>query len=272
MSCTDSPAAKAGIRPGDVIVSVDGKPLAGKSLEVARERITGPEGTSVRLGVVRPAHRGVESIRVTRAEIVTPVTFTRIKRVDGHKLGYVRFASFTEDSHRLVADALRRVEREGAQGIVLDLRGNGGGLLQEAVLIASLFLPKGQVVVSTRSRTEGNKVYRAVGGNLPKRPVVVLIDRDTASSAEILTAALADDAGSTVVGTRSYGKGVFQQEIGLSNGGALKLTVGRYFTPDGVNLAGKGIHPDVYVRDNPRTKRDEAMQRALEVLAHQVRG
>ena len=209
---------------------------------------------------------------MTRAEIVTPVTFTQIKRVDGHKLGYVRFSSFTEDSHRLLANALRRVEREGAQGIVLDLRGNGGGLLQEAVLIASLFLPKGQVVVATRSRTEGNKVYRTVGGNLPKRPVVVLIDRDTASSAEILTAALADDAGSTVVGTRSYGKGVFQQEIGLSNGGALKLTVGRYFTPDGVNLAGKGIHPNVYVRDNPRTKVDEAMQRALEVLEHQVRG
>lgn len=266
-----SPAAKAGIRPGDEIVSVDGKPLAGESLEAAREMITGPEGTSVRLGVLRP-HRRVEVISVTRAEIVTPVTFTRIKRVDGRKLGYVEFSSFTENSHLLVANALRRVEREGAQGIVLDLRGNGGGLLQEAVQIASLFLPKGQVVVSTRSRTEGDKIYKTVGGNLPKRPVVVLIDRGTASSAEILTAALADDAGSTVVGTRSYGKGVFQQEFDLSNGGALKLTVGRYFTPDGVNLAGKGIHPNVYVRDNPRSKRDEAMQRALEVLAHQVRG
>ncbi len=267
-----SPAAKAGIKPGDVIVSVNGKPLAGKSPEVAREMITGPEGSSVRLGVVRPAHRGVKSIAVTRAEIVTPVTFTRIKRVDGRKLGYVEFSSFTEDSSHLVADALRRVEREGAQGIVLDLRGNGGGLLQEAVQIASLFLPKGQVVVSTRSRTQGDEVYKTLGGNLPKRPVVVLIDRGTASSAEILTAALADDAGSTVVGTRSYGKGVFQQEFDLSNGGALKLTVGRYFTPDGVNLAGKGIHPNVYVRDNPRSKRDVAMQRALEVLAHQVHG
>ena len=267
-----SPAAKAGLERGDVIVSVDGKPLAGKSLLVAKERITGPEGTSVRLGIVRPGHPGVESVRVTRAEIVTPVTSTRIKRVDGRKLGYVRFSSFTDGSNELVAKAVRRVEREGAQGIVLDLRGNGGGLLQEAVSIASLFLSKGQVVVSTSSRAQGHSVYRASGDNLPKLPVVVLIDRDTASSAEILTAALADDAGATVVGTRSYGKGVFQQEIPLSNGGALKLTVGEYFTPNGTNLAGKGIHPDVYARDNPRTRRDEAMQRALEVLAHRVRG
>ena len=133
-------------------------------------------------------------------------------------------------------------------------------------------MPKGKVVVSTSSRTQGNAVYRALGGNLAPRPVVLLINRETASSAEILTAALADDARSTVVGTRSYGKGVFQQEIGLSNGGALKLTVGEYFTPDGVNLAGKGIHPNVYVRDNPRSRVDEALQRAYSVLAHQVRG
>jgi carboxyl-terminal processing protease len=267
-----SPAEKAGLRRGDVIVSVDGKPLAGRNLLVAKERITGPEGTSVRLGIVRPGRRGVESVRVTRAEIVTPVTFTQMKRVNGHKLGYVRFSSFTDDSHELVEKALRRVEREGAQGIVLDLRGNGGGLLQEAVSIASLFMPKGKVVVSTSSRAEGNSVYRSSGGDMVRVPVVVLIDRETASSAEILTAALGDDIGATVVGTRSYGKGVFQQEIPLSNGGALKLTVGEYFTPKGVNLAGKGIHPDVYARDNPRTRRDEAMQRALEVLAHQVRG
>ena len=100
-------------------------------------------------------------------------------------------------------------------------------------------------MVTTDSRTQGHAVYETVGDNLPQLPIVVLIDRNTASAAEILTAALADDAGATVVGTRSYGKGVFQQEVDLSNGGALKLTVGEYFTPDGVNLAGNGIHPDV---------------------------
>ena len=122
-------------------------------------------------------------------------------------------------------------------------------------------------MVSTDSRTQGHAVYRTVGGNLPAVPIVVLIDRNTASAAEILTAALADDAGATVVGTRSFGKGVFQQEELLSNGGALKLTVGEYFTPSGANLAGRGIHPDVPARDDPATQRDEMLNRALRVLA-----
>ena len=137
------------------------------------------------------------------------------------------------------------------------------------MLRASIFLPKDEVVVTTDSRTQGHADYKTVGDNLPKRPIVVLIDRNTASAAEILTAALADDAGATVVGTRSYGKGVFQQEVELSNGGALKLTIGEYFTPNGENLAGHGIHPDVQVRDNPGTKRDEALERALGVLAEE---
>ena len=144
---------------------------------------------------------------------------------------------------------------------------------EEAVLTASLFLPEGEVVVSTESRSEGGSVHKTTGGRITDLPVVVLIDRGTASAAEILAAALADDAGAEVVGTRSYGKGVFQEEQALSNGGALKLTVGEYFTPEGVNLAeSHGIHPDVKAKDDPKTKADEAEQRALGVLAGQVEG
>jgi carboxyl-terminal processing protease len=267
-----SPAARAGIVPGDVIVSVDGHSIAGENIDRAKDRIVGPQGTEVTLGVLAPKTGKVRSVRVTRAEIEAPVTTTRIERVNGRRLGYVGFDSFTEGSHGLLREAVQRVERRGAQGIVLDLRGNGGGLLEEAVLAASVFMPKGRVVVSTSSRTEGHAVYRTHGGNLPSRPLVVLIDRNTASAAEILTAALADDAGATVVGTRSYGKGVFQQEVDLSNGGALKLTIGEYFTPAGVNLAGKGIHPDVRALDLPGTARDEGLRRALRVLARRVRG
>ena len=267
-----SPAAGAGIEVGDTIVSVDGHSIAGESSDAATAKIKGPEGTEVVVGVLHPPSGRVRQVRLTRAQVALPITSSRVKTVDGRKLGYVRLVTFSDGAHGLLQRALRKVEREGAQGIVLDLRGNGGGLLEEAVLTASLFLPKDQVVVSTDSRTQGHKVYKTVGGNLPRRPVVVLIDRNTASAAEILTAALADDAGATLVGTRSYGKGVFQQEIGLSNGGALKLTIGEYFTPDGTNLAGKGIHPDVYARDNPQTKPDEGMRRALKVLAGQVQG
>jgi carboxyl-terminal processing protease len=263
-----SPADQAGIVAGDTIVSVDGDSIAGESSTAATNRIKGPEGTEVTIGV-RGAESGeVRQLRLTRAEVALPNVSSRVETVDGLELGYVRMLSFSEGVHALLAKAVRKVEREGAEGIVLDLRGNPGGLLDEAVLSASLFLPEDQVVVSTDSRTQGHSVHETVGGTLPERPLAILIDRNTASAAEILAAALADDLGSPVVGTRSFGKGVFQEEKGLANGGALKLTIGEYFTPGGVNLArSHGIHPDVKAGDDPGTPADEAKERALRVLA-----
>ncbi|MEX2107114.1 MAG: S41 family peptidase [Solirubrobacterales bacterium] len=263
-----SPAAGAGIEPGDTIVSVNGDSIAGESSAVATARIKGPDGTQVNIGV-RDAETGkVRELELTRAEVTLPNVSSRVRTVDGRKLGYVRLLVFSEGAHALLANAVRKVQREGAEGIVLDLRGNPGGLLEEAVLSASVFLPKDEVVVSTDSRSQGHTVHKTVGDNLPARPLAVLIDRGTASAAEILTAALADDGDATVVGTRSFGKGVFQEEVGLANGGALKLTVGEYFTPEGVNLAeSRGVHPDVAARDDPRTRADEAERRALDALA-----
>jgi carboxyl-terminal processing protease len=262
-----SPAERAGIEVGDTIVSVDGRSIAGLSAEAAAARIKGPEGSEVTVGVRGRPNGGVRQVKLTREQISVPVVSSRLKTVDGRKLGYLRIAAFTEGVHGAVRKAVRRLQKRGAQALALDLRGDGGGLLDEAVLTASVFLSKGEVVVSTKSRSQGDAVYKTTGGNLPPLPLVVLIDRNTASAAEILTAALADDAGAKTVGTRSYGKGVFQQEIGLSNGGALKLTVGEYFTPKGVNLAGRGIRPDVRVRDLPGTSRDEAAERAFGVLS-----
>jgi carboxyl-terminal processing protease len=264
-----SPAGRAGIESGDVIVSVEGDSIAGVDSEVATARIKGEEGTDVEIGVLDPRSGRVHRLRLTREEITIPVAIGQVRTVGGRKLGYVRLASFSLGSHALLRKAVEKVYREGAEGVVLDLRENGGGLLDEAVLGASIFLPEGELVVTTDSRTEGHAEYKTVGGNLPRRPLVVLIDRNTASAAEILTAALADDAGAEVVGTRSFGKGVFQQEVNLSNGGALKLTVGEYFTPEGKNLAGHGIEPDVEAKNVPGTARDEALERALEVLARQ---
>jgi carboxyl-terminal processing protease len=268
-----SPADKAGIEVGDTIVAVNGDSIAGESSTEATGKIKGPEGSEVTLGV-RDAKSGkVRQVHLVRAEVALPNVSSRVEKVGGSKLGYIRMLSFSEGVHTLLANAVRKVEREGAEGIVLDLRGNPGGLLDEAVQSASLFLPEDEVVVSTESRTQGSSVHKTVGGTLPKRPIVVLIDRNTASAAEILTAALADDAGAPVVGTRSYGKGVFQEEKSLSNGGALKLTVGEYFTPKGVNLArSHGIHPDVKASNDPETPADEGKARALGVLAGQVEG
>jgi carboxyl-terminal processing protease len=262
-----SPAEGAGIEVGETIVSVDGRSIAGLDSDAATALIKGPEGTEVTVGVRDAKGGAARRVRLTRAEISVPVVSGKLETVQGQKLGYVRLAAFSEGAHGALRRSVRKLRRQGAVGLVLDLRGNGGGLLEEAVLTASIFLPEGRVVVSTDSRTQGRTVYETRGGNLSALPIVVLIDRDTASAAEILTAALADEAGAKVVGGRSFGKGVFQQEIDLSNGGALKLTVGEYFTPDGTNLAGKGIQPDVPVRDKPGTSRDEALERALGVLA-----
>jgi carboxyl-terminal processing protease len=264
----DSPAEMAGIETGDIITSVGGRSIEGMSTEAATLKIKGPEGTDVVIGVLSPG-RKVRELRLTRARIRLPVVSSKVATVDGEKVGYVRLAAFSEGAHGPLRHAVRKVDREGAGSLVLDLRANGGGLLEEAVLSASIFLPEGEVVVTTDSRSEGHAVYETQGDNLPERPIVVLIDGNTASAAEILTAALADNAQADVVGSRSFGKGVFQQEIELSNGGALKLTVGEYSTPEGVSLAGKGVNPNVPVDDLPATGRDEALERALGIAASQ---
>jgi carboxyl-terminal processing protease len=266
-----SPADEGGIKTGEVIAAVDGESIAGLDSGAATAKIKGPEGTEVTVSVLDPKSGKTRDVALTRARVTLPNVSSQVKKVGGRELGYVRMLSFSEDSHDQLAHGVRKVEGEGAEGIVLDLRGNPGGLLDEAVAGASLFLPAGEVVVSTKSRTQGDSVHKTSGDRLSELPLVVLIDRDTASAAEILTAALADDGDATVVGTRSYGKGVFQEEKDLANGGALKLTVGEFFTPDGANLARtNGVHPEIRIADNPRTAADEAKQRALEVLAGKV--
>jgi carboxyl-terminal processing protease len=266
-----SPADQAGIEPGDTIVSVEGESIAGQNGTEATKLIKGPEGTQVTIGV-RDAKTGkTRQLTITRAEVSLPNVSSTVKTVKGKKLGYVRLLSFSEGAHAQLANAIKKVKQEGAEGIVLDLRHNPGGLLDEAVLCASLFLPEDETVVITKSRTQGESVHKTSAGQITNLPVVVLIDGGTASAAEILAAALADDEGATTVGTRSYGKGLFQEEQSLANGGALKLSVGAFFTPKGVNLAAShGIHPDVKVKNDLKTPADEAKQRAFGVLAGQV--
>ena len=266
-----SPADAAGIEPGDTIVSVEGRSIAGQgSTEVTKE-IKGPEGTKVTIGVRDHKTGKVRELTIVRAEVSLPNVSSSVKTVKGKKLGYVRLLSFSEGAHAQLANAVKKVEKGGAEGIVLDLRHNPGGLLDEAVFSAGIFLPEGETVVITKSRTQGESVHKTSAGRITDLPVVVLIDGGTASAAEILAAALADDEGATTVGTRSYGKGLFQEEQSLANGGALKLSVGAFFTPKGVNLAkSHGIHPEVKAKDDLKTKADEAKQRALGVLAGQV--
>jgi carboxyl-terminal processing protease len=241
-----SPAARAGLKAGDLVVAVNGRKLAGTSVETAVSLIKGLPGTYVQLGVEPPpaerAHQGaIHDVKITRAVVSEPVVESLTRTVHGVKLGVVALASFSPGSHVEVREAVEHELHAGARGLVLDLRGNGGGLVEEAQLIASIFIAKG-VIVTTRGRTQPTQVLDATGGAISGSiPMVVLVDSNTASSSEIVTAALQDHRRATVVGTHTFGKGVFQEEQPLSNGGALDITVGEYFTPDGRNLGGGGV-------------------------------
>jgi carboxyl-terminal processing protease len=262
-----SPAQKAGLREGDVILAADGQELAGKPEEAATGLIKGPKGTVVTLTV----RRGRKELRkrVTRAEISIPVVSSK-RRGD---VAVIRLEGFSSGAHAEVYKAVRAAEKDKVKGIVFDLRANPGGLVEEARLVASAFLRDGEIV-TTRGRTVDEQVYRATGDPIaPKTPLVVLVDRASASASEIVAGALQDRGRAKLVGTRTFGKGVFQEVVELENGGALDITVGQYFLPSGRNLGGKGtsrgsgLSPDVRAQDDPATpRRDEALDRAVRVV------
>jgi carboxyl-terminal processing protease len=238
--------------------------------------IKGEAGTRVKLTVTSRGRSREVALRRERVEV--PVVQSSVERERGKKIAHVRLASFTSGAHGEVRAAVRKVLDQGAKGIVLDLRDNGGGLLNEAVLVSSIFVPEG-TIVSTRGRSRPERTYEATGGAIStKVPVVVLVNRESASASEIVTGALQDHDRAEVVGTRTFGKGVFQEVERLSNGGALDITVGEYFTPDGRNLGGggvkegKGIAPDVAAADDPRTKPDEALEKAMATVAGGAQG
>ena len=263
-----SPAAKGGLKPGDEIIAVNGKTLKGASSEQATTRIKGRAGTEVTLTVVTGKEKPRE-VKLERARVDVPVVESRMVRDDGRKVAYVKLSSFTSGAHGEVGQATRKLLKDGAEAVVLDLRNNGGGLLNEAVLVSSLFIPEGKIV-TTRGRARPERVFEATGSSIDtKIPVAVLVNRESASASEIVTGALQDRDRATVVGTRTFGKGVFQEIKRLSNGGALDITVGEYFTPKGRNLGGggpkkgAGIAPDVKAEDDDKTKKDEALEVAV---------
>jgi carboxyl-terminal processing protease len=276
-----SPAARAGLKAGEVIVAVNGRKLQSLSAEAATSLIRGLPGTAVQLGIQAPpiqrAHpQAQRSVKITRAVVSEPVVESQTKTVHGIKLGVVALASFSPGSHLEVHEAVEHELHVGARGIVFDLRGNGGGLVEEAQLIASIFIPKG-VIVTTRGRSVPTQILDATGGAISAAiPMVVLVDANTASSSEIVTAALQDHRRATVVGTHTFGKGVFQEEEPLSNGGALDITVGEYFTPDGRNLGGGGVKqgagviPEVLVPKGI-VDTDRGLDVALSTLAAKVK-
>ena len=269
-----SPAARAGLTRGDVIIQVGPTSLANRSADFASRLIKGRAGTRVTLTVLSGRQKRVVS--VTRANLVVPVAGSTLVKSHGVKIGDLQLTSFTDGSGEELRTQVNKMLHAGAQALILDLRSNGGGLLDEAVNVASIFIPDG-TIVSTYGRSQPRQVYVAKGGAIStKIPVVVLVDRGTASAAEIVTGALKDRGRAKVVGTHTYGKGVFQEIQTLSNGGALDITIGEYFTPSGRNLGGGGVRegagipPDIYAFSNPRARGDHALSVAEQSVAAEV--
>lgn len=268
----DGPADQAGLKRGDVITAVNGKSLKGVPSTDATTQIKGPAGTRVKLTIVSGGEERVEAL--TRAKVNVPVSRKRMEVQNGKKIGYVSLAQFTSGAHGYVGANVRSLLKRGAEGIVFDLRNDGGGLLEEGVLVASTFIPDG-LIVSTKGRNRKERRFTASGDAIDTDiPVAVLTNGGTASASEIVTGALQDRKRATIVGQRTFGKGVFQEVEDLDNGGALKITVGEYFTPKGRNLGPhngeRGLTPDVPVKDDPKTKRDDVLERGLQVVAGEL--
>ena len=265
-----SPAKEVGIEVGDQIVEANGRSLKGLTTEQSSQLVKGPAGTKVRLKVV---HDGKErTVVATRRAISVPVVASLMKTVCGKKVGIVALSSFTSGAHAEVYAALKKLKQQGAQAYIFDLRNNGGGLVDEAQLIASAFIAKGPIV-TTRGRNVPTRTLDATGDPVvPTAPLVVLTNGGTASASEIVAGALQDDGRATLVGEKTFGKGVFQEVIELSNGGALDITAGQYFTPKGRNLGGKGVaqgaglKPDLLVKQPDGATKDLALRAALAKL------
>jgi carboxyl-terminal processing protease len=270
-----SPARRAGLQKGDVVTAVTGKSLKGRKQEDSVSLIKGPPGSDVRLTWLHAGRPVTKTL--TRNTVSVPVVASSLHRKGRCPIGVVRLAQFSSGAHAEVYSALKRLSQRGAKSFVFDLRENGGGLVSEAQLIASAFLRSGPIV-TTRGRAVPERTLTATGDPvLPDAPLLVLVDGGTASASEIVAGALQDRKRAKLIGTKTFGKGVFQQVIELSNGGALDITAGQYFLPSGRNLGGKGVSrgaglkPDIPASDNPKTKPDEALDRALAVAAGNCR-
>src|SRR5229473_2536250 len=243
----DTPAARAGLKPGDLITHLDGEPVQGMTLPEAVEKMRGPVSSEIKL-TIRREGRDPFDVKLTRATIKIQSVRSHL---EGDNIGYIRITTFNEQTDTGLNNAMKNIKQQAGNklvGVILDLRNNPGGLLDQAVAVSDAFLDKGEIVSTRGRRSEDAQRYNARQGDIAGGlPVVVLINGGSASASEIVAGALQDHHRAILLGTKSFGKGSVQTIIPLAGHGAMRLTTARYYTPSGRSIQGKGIEPDILV-------------------------
>ncbi len=275
----DTPAAKAGLRAGDIIVSIDRQDTSELTVDEAVTKIRGTKGTDVKLGIIHPGNE-LKEIIITRDDITVPSVSYEIKP---NNIGYIKISTFGEDTASQIEKISTEFANAGVKAVVIDVRDNPGGYLDSAVKISSEFMDKG-IIVKQKSRTTKDSTYSASGdGKLSEVPIIMLINGGSASASEILAGALHDNNRATLVGEKTFGKGSVQEVICLKNfvislgsdckSDSLKVTTAHWFTPNDVNISKEGIKPDVEVKltnEDYNTNLDPQLVRALELAAQKA--
>lgn len=244
----DTPAWKAGLKPGDKVVKIDKDITRDMPLNQAVKKLRGNPGTKVTLTVLREDEMRIHEFTMTR-ELIHIQDVKDVHVIDDH-IGYIRLTEFREDSYQEFEKGLKELKAKGADSLVVDLRNNPGGLLNVAINVAEIFLPEGQMIVSTKGRQEAQNIVNKSSNKSTDYiswPIVVLINGGSASGSEIVAGALKDDKRAVIVGEKSFGKGSVQSVIPLPDGSGLRLTTAKYYTPSGISIHGIGIVPDVVV-------------------------
>lgn len=264
-----SPAEKAGLKAGDVFIEVDGVSTTEMSFDETINKIRGPENTIVKLKMLREGKEEPLSFEVKRESIVVKSVEWNLENYDGKKIEVIKLKQFGDDTETLFSQAAADVEKNKPFGVVLDLRNNPGGYLETAVSIGSYFIESG-TIVSEKGRDDNKKEYSANGNSkLKDYKVVVLTNNGSASASEIVAGALRDRKNIKLIGEKTFGKGSVQELIDLSDGSAVKITVAKWYTPNGTEINGKGLIPDIEVVKDDEADSDNQLIRAYEYLINE---
>lgn len=258
----ESPGDKAGMKPGDRIIAVDGVDVIGMSLDKVVERIKGEKGTEV---VITVSREDVESIDISIIRDVIEIPTIESKMLEGN-IGYIGMSGFdliTEDQFK---DALADLNKQGQEGMIIDLRNNPGGYLHIVYAIVDELIEKGKMVVYTEDKQGNRDELITKNNNSFDKPLVILINGNSASASEILAGAIKDHERGVLVGETSFGKGLVQRTFDLDDKSAIKITISKYFTPDGNYIHGVGIEPDVIVEYDPESETDNQLDEAIKVV------